>query len=465
MCLKNARAAAAKAPTLAEAVVAKLREDIGSGALPPGSRLLSIRKAAEAFQVSKNTIVEAYDRLAAAELVAARKGSGFVVVHAPGGTQRPKHVTEAVDIASLLSAQLDQDFQIRVGDGRPPPSWTEQSEIRRHLASSGRALLAESDAYGSALGFQPLRQQIASRLGAQHIEARDENILTTFGANHALDLIIRSMLVAGDTVLVDEPGYYPLFAKLALAQVRMVGVRRNPDGPDIADLTAKLISERPKLFFTQSLGHNPTGGSIALPVAHAVLTAAVRHTLIIVEDDPFADLPSLSFHRLATLDQLNNVISVGTFAKTLSASLRSGFIAARPDRIAALAELKMLTTVNSSGHIERLLHRLIAEGHYDRHLKRLWQRIESASSKVQEKLHHGGWATYSDLTAGYYQYLLLPEDVSDLELARDGAKEGIFIAPGSVFCVDKQAPLSRGIRINVSRADDPRFYDFLLRNL
>ena len=57
--------------------------------------------------------------------------------------------------------------------------------------------------------------------------------------------------------------------------------------------------------------------------------------------------------RLAALDQLNNVISIGTFSKTLSASLRSGFIAARSDRIATHAELKMLTTVNSSGHVER----------------------------------------------------------------------------------------------------------------
>src|SRR5690606_10993691 len=109
----------------------------------------------------------------------------------------------------------------------------------------------------------------------------------------------------------------------------------------------------------QSLGHNPTGGTISLPVAHAILTAAGRHNLTIVEDDPFADLPLPSSHRLATLDQLNNVISVGTFAKTLSASLRAGFIVGRRDRIAALAELKMLTTVNSSGHVERLLHRVM----------------------------------------------------------------------------------------------------------
>jgi DNA-binding transcriptional MocR family regulator len=219
------------------------------------------------------------------------------------------------------------------------------------------------------------------------------------------------------------------------------------------------------MFFTQSLGHNPTGGSTTIPVAHAILTAANRHGVLLVEDDPFVDLPMASGHRLATLDQLNNVISIGTFSKTLSAGLRSGFIAARADRIAALAELKMLTTVNSSGHVERLVHRLLADGHYDRHLKRLAQRIAAASETVRSQLSQAGHRVFADTVEGYYLYLMLPTGVNDIQLARDGARESIFIAPGSVFCVDKNSPLARGIRLNVARADDPRFYDFLLRKL
>ena len=301
--------------------------------------------------------------------------------------------------------------------------WTEQSEIKKHLSGNGRILPADADAYGSALGFFPLRQQIALRQQAQQVEIKEDNLLLTFGANHALDLIIRAMLSAGETVLVDEPGYYPLFAKLTLAQVRIVGVRRTPDGPDVNDLAAKIQSERPKLFFTQSLGHNPTGGSITLPVAHAVLKTAAQSNLLIVEDDPFSDLPMAANIRLAALDQLNNVISIGTFSKTLSASLRSGFIAARNDRIATLAELKMLTTVNSSGHVERLLHRLLADGHYERHLKRLGQRTEAASGKVRADLLRGGHHIYSETNAGYYLYLLLPEGIDDMELAREAAKQ------------------------------------------
>lgn len=458
------KAADKRAGTLAGLLADRLRGEILSGVLPAGSRLPSIRKAAAEFGVSKNTVVEAYDRLVLGNLIAARAGSGFVVTF-PGDAEggKPKHVAEAVDIASLLSAQLSQNFAIRVGDGRPPTSWTEQSEIKRYLSGNGRMPSADADAYGSALGYFPLRQQIALRLRREQVEIKEDNLLLSFGANHALDLIIRAMLSPGDTVLVDEPGYYPLFAKLALAQVRTIGVRRLPEGPDVDDLTAKIRAARPKLFFTQSLGHNPTGGSITLPVAHAVLKAATRANLVIVEDDPFADLPTATDSRLATLDQLDNVISVGTFSKTLSAGLRSGFIAARRDRIAALAELKMLTTVNSSGHVERLIHRLLVAGHYERHLKRLGNRTEAASARVQDNLRRGGHRIYAAKNNGYYLYLMLPEGVDDMELARRGAKDGIFIAPGSLFCLDRDNPLARGIRINVARADDPKFYEFLLR--
>lgn len=109
---------------IGRALVTRLGEQIATGVLPPGSRLMSIRKAAAHFGVSKNTMVEVYDRLVAAGQVVARPGSGFVVCEPPESeaVPRPRHVAEAVDIASLLGAQLEQVFDVRVGDGRPPPS-------------------------------------------------------------------------------------------------------------------------------------------------------------------------------------------------------------------------------------------------------------------------------------------------------------------------------------------------------
>jgi len=454
----------AEAGTLTDKLTSQLIGEIQRGQLAVGSRLMSIRKAADRFGVSKNTVIQVYDRLVASGHARSRPGSGFEVClpQEADRSARRKHVAEAVDIASLLSAQLEENFEIRVGDGRPPPSWTEESEIKRHLSFFGRTTSAGTDSYGSALGFPALRQEIARRLAGQHLRASEQEILLTFGANHALDLIVRAFLSPGDVVLVDEPGYYPLFAKLKLAQVRMLGVRRTPEGPDVNDFIAKAAAERPRMFFTQSIGHNPTGSSTSLPVAHALLNAAAVHDVTIVEDDPFVDLAPSVPSRLVTLDQLNRVMSVGTFSKTLSASLRSGYVVANRKQIDALAELKMLTTVNSSGHIERLIHRLLVEGHYDRHIKRLSQRIDAAATRVGQKLRHCGYEIFSQNGGGYYLYLMLPDHIDDIELARRAAGESIFVAPGSVFCLSRGNAEASGIRVNVARADDERFYEFLL---
>lgn len=450
--------------TLTESIVSQIRKRIETGALKVGTRLPSIRRAALEFEVSKNTVVEAYDRLLAAGLIASRPGYGFTVIdhYRQSAHEPPRHVAEAVDIASLLSAQLEESFSIRVGDGRPPASWTEESEVSRHLGRFAKDRRNSEEGYGSAMGFLALRESLAVALAEREVEATPSQVLLTFGANHALDLVIRRFLTAGDCVLVDDPGYYPLFAKLKLAQARMVGVRRLATGPDLEDLAAKAATERPKLFFTQSLAHNPTGGSTNLPTAHGLLTIAAKHDFMVVEDDPFSDLPTVNGAGLAPLDQLRNVIAIGTFSKTLSASLRCGYIAGRADIIASLAELKMLTTVNSSGYVERLLHGLLSEGHYRRHLKRLGQRIRRATETVVATVERNGFRLFAEPTGGYYVYLDLPRQIDDIRIAREGAAEGIFIAPGSVFCVDRRTGAA-GIRVNVAHAGHARFYDFMKR--
>lgn len=450
--------------TLTEAVASQIRKRIENGSLKVGTKLPSIRRAAAEFAVSKNTIVEAYDRLLAAGLIVSRPGYGFTVIdhYRRSVREPPRHVAEAVDIASLLSAQLEKSFSIRVGDGRPPPSWTEESEVSRHLSRFARDRYVVEEGYGSAMGLSALRESLAVGLAEREVEASPSQILLTFGANHALDLVIRRFLTAGDCVLVDDPGYYPLFAKLKLAQVRMVGVKRLAAGPDLDDLAAKAAAERPKLFFTQSLAHNPTGGSTNLPTAHGLLTIAAKHDFMVVEDDPFSSLPTVNGAGLAPLDQLRNVIAIGTFSKTLSASLRCGYIAGREDIVASLAELKMLTTVNSSGYVERLLHGLLCEGHYRRHLKRLGQRISRATDTVLRTIERHGFKLFTQPTGGYYMYLDLPQEVDDIRIAREAAAEGIFIAPGSVFSVDRDTA-NIGTRINIGHAGAERFYDFLKR--
>lgn len=444
-------------------IVARIERSIEEGLLQPGRRMPSLRAAALEYGVSKNTMVEAYDRLVALGRLEARRGAGFYV-RAPGRNAieaPPAHMAEAIDIVSLLREQLRQTHPVRVGDGRPPASWTEDSELGRHLrVKSGKSGLPIEHGYGDPLGYGPLRAQIGLILAERSIQVSPDQILLTFGANHGLDLIIRHLLQPGDTVLVDSPGYYPLFGKLRLARVEVVGVRRLADGPDLDDLSVQIARHAPKAFFTQSVAHNPTGGSIALPVAHRLLQIAAKHDLFVVEDDVFADAVPSSLPRLAALDQLERVIYLGTFSKTLSASLRIGYVAASPGVSRALTDMKMLTVVNSSGYLERMVSDLIASGQYRHHLRRLRERIGKATARALGNLERLGLPVFTAPTGGYYLWAEFPPDFDDLDLARQASEQGIFIAPGTVFFPERQQARP-GMRVNVAYADDPVLIRFL----
>jgi DNA-binding transcriptional MocR family regulator len=445
-----------------ETIVDEVMSRIARGLIRPGERLPSIRTASETFAASKNTIVDAYERLVASGQIESRPGSGFYVSsHLPKGAEIPEPARiEAVDSVWLLREQLEKRYEVRVGDGRPPAAWMDGPEVGnlRPVNRPGQRTLPES--YGSPYGLLALRERIAGFLTERSIAARPTQVLLTQGANDGLDMIVRQFVEPGDPVLVDNPGYYPLFGKLRLAKARLIGIRRTVDGPDPDDLAAKAASTGAKIFFTQSLAQNPTGCSITLPVAYRVLRTASEFNLRIVESDPFADVLPNTTPRLAALDQLDRVIYVGTFAKTLSASLRSGYIGGNPDAIGQLADLKMITRANSSGYIEQIIYDLITSGRYRGHLKRLSGRVEAATRQAKDTLQRLGLPVFGQPRGGFYMWCGLPDHLNDTQLSRIAAEHSILLAPGSAFNPDA-SPSPPSMRVNIAHVGGERFGEFI----
>ncbi|MAY61096.1 MAG: GntR family transcriptional regulator [Rhizobiales bacterium] len=449
-------------------IVDRLRSDILSGGLPAGSKLYSIRRAAEEFGVSKNTIVDAYDRLASQGLVRGVHGSGFFVVdqHADFGrtTAQPPHMTEAFDQVSLLSAQLNQELQVRIGDGRPPLSWMQDALPQKLSGNFLQRVEGDQTAYGSAYGNMALREIIVQKFRRKGVRVTADQVVTTFGANHALDLIIRRYLEPGDTVLVDEPGYYPLFAKLKLAKINAVGVPRTPTGPDIDQLRDLAKRHRPKIFFTQSRSQNPTGSSMDLPTAHAVLQVGVMQRFLIVDSDPFEDLPGQTGTPLALMDQFDSVIGISSYSKLLSASLRVGYMVAAPAIAKEIAELKLVTVVNSSRFSEMLICDMVTNRRYQRHLKKTALRLKERRDDFRARVEGMGLSVLDGDSSGYYTFLQLPKTADEARIARNALSKGIFLAPGKFFYVNPDGRLP-AFRINLTRSDDARFYTFLKNEL
>lgn len=451
------------------AVMATIRHKIASRSLAAGDRLPSIRRLAAAMGVSPSTVVEAYDRLAAEGLIRARRGAGFFVA---GSAVPPLPLAEtaprrdrAVDPLWVSRQSLDADAgALKPGCGWLPADWMPTAAIRsalRRLARHDDAVLAD---YGNTGGSPALRRVLLGRLAAEGLEVGPEQMLLTGSGTQAIDLVCRFLLRPGETVLIDDPCYFNFQALLRAHGARVVGVPYGPTGPDPAAFEAVVAAERPRLYITNAALHNPTGATLSPQTAHRLLVTAAAHDLTIVEDDIFCDFePDLS-PRLASLDGLQRVVRIGSFSKTLSASVRCGYIAARPDWIEALIDLQVATNFGGpSPMAAELIAGVLAAGGYRKHLEELRRRLARARRDTAARLAPLGIRPWLMPRGGFYLWCELPPGRDSAALARRALEDQIVLAPGNVFSVSQTA--RSFLRFNVAQSSDPRILDTLRRIL
>ena len=440
---------------LVEQIVQAVRHQVDDRILRPGMRLPPIRKLAQMQDVSRFTVVEAYDRLVALGYLPSRRGSGFYVAPRSQVPDAPRAASadRAIDVAWLMRQALDESTEtVKASRGVLPTEWFDQEGLRRHLRSLGRRADARVASYGSAQGYRPLRQQLQVRLAEFGIGAPPEQIVLTVGATQALDIVARHLVKPGDTVFVDDPGYYNFFGNLRLLGAQLVGVPRGHDGPDIDALDALLAEHRPKVFFTHSVLHNPTGASLSPAAAFRLLQLANKHDFVVIEDDVYADMQPGTSTRLANLDQLDRVIYIGSFSKTLSGSLRVGFIAANPDLIAELTDVKLLTALSSPEFGEQLVYQMLTDGHYRKHIERLHGRLEAARSGTLRMFDRLGMSVYHEPKGGLFLWARHAAIEESATLSTRALQSGIVLAPGKVFRPQMQG--SPWLRFNVAVCTD-----------
>lgn len=445
-----------------------LERQIRDGAYKAGDKLPSLRELADLHKFAKNTVVTAFELLVSRGLVEPRRGSGYFVVDKPHSRPTDDEagsLGRAMNIVWLMREQLKTEpGALAVGDGFPPVEWLADVRLDKYHQKVVRTGLGSLFRYGSRFGYPALREHLVRKLADFGIGAEPRQIVLTHGANEAMDIVVRYFVPPDGKVLVDDPGYYPLFGKLKLASAQVLGVPRLHDGPDLEVLEQLLITHRPRLFFTQSLAHNPTGSDLSAAKAFRVLQLAQKHDLLLVENDPFADFKPMSSPRLSSLDQLERTIYIGSFSKSFSAALRVGFIACGADLASDLADLKALIHVSSSEYCERTVDVMLSEGHYQRHLKRLRGRLGEATAGAQALFDSVGAEIFARNTQSLYLWAALPGVTDSLVLAKSLLAQKIMMAPGRVFSVDSSV-VSPWSRFNVGAVVDPRFAKALRTSL
>lgn len=449
--------------TLLGNVIATIKQRIAGRALTPGAQLPSIRALAQTLRVSKSTIVEAYERLAAEGIIRSRPGAGFYVAAplAPLSLADigPK-LDRAIDPLWISRQSLDAGEEVlKPGCGWLPSSWMPEAGLRRSLRALARADDATLTDYGTPLGLPPLRQLLARRMSGRGIEASPEQIMLMESGTHAIDLLCRFLLEPGDAVLVDDPCYFNFHALLRAHRAKVVGVPYTPTGPDVELFAQAVSAHRPRLYITNSAIHNPTGAVLSPVTAHRVLKLAEQAGLTIVEDDIFADFENTPAPRLAAFDGLNRVVHIGSFSKTLSASVRCGFIAAPRAWVEGLIDLKIATAFGSCRLSSELVLALLKDGSYRKHLDSLRARLARAMVETTARLRAIGIKPWLRQSAGMFLWCRLPDGIDATDVTHRALAANVVLAPGNAFSLAHTA--SNFLRFNVAQSGDERVYKVL----
>jgi DNA-binding transcriptional MocR family regulator len=450
------------ATPLGDQLVAEVTRLIESGRLPEGSRLPSVRQLARRAGVSVYTVTQAFERLGAKGLVQARAGSGYFVAAArrlPVPASVEFDAPRSVDpILGFARGTLKQDHVVvPAGSGFLPRAWLAEAippsilaRLSRHGSPIERA---------SVQGDPALRVLLAERLRLAAVPVAPGNLMLTYGASHAFDLIARTLLSPGDAVLVDDPGYFVLHAMLRARGVRLISVPRRADGSDLDALEAAAKLHRPRIFFTQTLLHNPTGTSASAANCHGVLRVAEKYDLLVVEDHIYSDLAVAQAVSLAQIDEIRRVIYVGSFTKLLGPGLRIGFIATQANLIAPLIETKILNVLTGSSLCEAVLREVLASGKYRRHIERLGDRIAKARAASAFQLGEAGLTLECPTGQGLFLWASVPQGVDPDQLMLEAQASGIMLAKGALF--SPSARSNHCFRFNVAYGADPILVKFL----
>ncbi|MBX9408800.1 PLP-dependent aminotransferase family protein [Pseudomonas baetica] len=438
-------------------IVDGLTDWILQSGVPPATRLPSVRQIARGNLLSQSCVVEACERLVAQGVLTTRQGAGFIVAPSPSNQSLEEESVPCEGRQAWCDTVCGTSSGLKLGGGGLPESWREPDDLSYALREVARTDMASLFNYSTPLGLAALREQIVKRLKLFSIEACSTQILSTGGASHALDLIVRTLFKAGDCVVVETPGYAPLFDLLRLHGVRMLEVRRMPNGPDIEALEALLRQFQPSAFFINSHHHNPTGSSLTPAVAQRIVQLSRTYDVRLIEDDVYADLHTGNGTRLAALDDEERVIYVGSFSKTLSSSLRVGFVLADSELVARLARVKMISGLGCSRFSEAVLASLMSTGAYRKLVQRQRQRLNADRAAALQALEDADWEVFGKPTGGLFIWARA-RMTDQARVSRQAQRCGVLLSAPDAFSPSGEA--GEWHRINVAYACDPRARQF-----
>jgi len=398
-------------------------------------------------RVSLATVLAAYRLLEDRGVIDVRPQSGHYVASRPlvaaprPEPSRPPVAREEVNVAELvedLLSRVNDPGVVPFGVASTDPAAYPGRRLNTILARLARDPALLGITYGPPRGQPELIHQIVRRAVAQGITLDPSEILVTNGATEGIQIALRTVTRPGDTILVESPTYYGI---LNLAEGLGLKVVELPtcteEGLEPQHIEPVLRRLKARVLVTMPTAHNPLGSTMPEVERKKLVDVCSEYGVTIIEDGVYAELhydtPRPRSLR-AFADRRADIISIGSFSKTVAAGYRVGWLAAGK-HIKAIGRSGFSNSMQANALAQLAIAEYLAGHGAEHHLRGLRQRYRSQvadfSCAIAKYFPPGTKLTRP--TGGHLLWLQLPEGVDALQLARKALKVGIGLMPGRVF--------------------------------
>jgi GntR family transcriptional regulator/MocR family aminotransferase len=447
---------------LGQQIYQAFRRAILCGEMAPAARLPSTRALGLELGVSRNVVLLAYEQLLAEGYAEGRAGSGTYVAgalpetpRAPRSHRGPRaaraarpgrlsrygrrlaEIPPASPTAYSPEHRLPHDFRYGVPSTEDFPHGIWRGIVSRRMRAGSLGAMA----YGPAEGHAPLRQALAAYLRrARGVVCEPDQIIIVNGSQQALDLASRVLLDPGDHVVIEDPQYQGARRVFAAAGALAVPVSVDADGLDVARIPSRGADAR--LAYVTPSHQFPTGVVMSLARRLALLEWAERAGAYIAEDDYDSEYryEGRPIEAVQGLDSAGRVIYMGTFSKVLFPALRLGYLVLPPPLVEPFIAAKWLTDRHTATLEQEVLAEFVADGHFERHLRRARTRNAFRRSALLESLaeHLGDRVEVMGANAGVHLVVWL-RDIPPRALERviaESAEAGVGVYPVAPYYVE-----------------------------
>jgi 2-aminoadipate transaminase len=462
----------------------QLRALVHAGELRAGDRIPASRELALQLGVHRTTVANAYAELESEGLIRGHVGRGTFIQALPNArpfTPPPRPASLSTNGGVLRWEALFADERTEENLSRLTPEVPEGAiafvtakpseeffpveEMRlccnAVLRRDGRRILQ----LGSSDGYGPLKNVLVDFLRADGIQLRPEQLLITDGCQQALDLLCKTFLRPGDSILLENPAYPGAITVFAGARVRCLAapVEASPErtgytGLDVNAVESVLMQNRVKLLFVTPDFHNPTGTTLPLPERRRLLEIAARYQVPVVEDHIYARLrvKGAPIPSLKTLDRSGIVIQIDSFSKVAFPGLRVGWCVGPENVMERMRLIKQSTDLHTDQLAQAALAEFVRRGMFARHMAKMRKVYRSRLAALEQALakHMPEEVSWTRPEGGMSVWVTLPAGFDAGELLIHVRERGVLFVPGRYFYF--QNPKPNTLRLGFAGLDERR---------